>query len=102
VRVERLYRWAVQLSDDEQPELRMTGVVTPGGDERERSGRIVSLEFSTLRAVDREGQRYRLLSPLSLDSVAELKAALVLAKVNVTWHGWPYRWDAAPAAARAS
>lgn len=91
-RPQKLYRWHSEVSrQGERACLHLSGATAAGGDERVQSAAIVSFEVSSLRAVDRLGRRFRLLSPSSLAAIDELMHSLPECGVAVTWHGLPYR-----------
>lgn len=98
-RLQKLYRWqSVVIEQASHRQLHLYGMDAPGDDAEQRSGPIVSLEMTTLRAMDRSGRHYQLLSPRSLEAVSDLKRALASCRIRVTWHGLPYRWLEGPAA----
>ncbi len=94
-RAEKLYRWSVKVVEcGGTTELRVMGDSSPNGGSSIHSQALESLEVSTMKAVDRSGRRFRLLSPRSIESIADLQAGSARASINVTWHGWPYAWTA--------
>ncbi|CAN5210864.1 hypothetical protein BH10PSE17_BH10PSE17_09040 [soil metagenome] len=92
-RVERLFAWHVVVKEQAGVRtLRIEGSATARGSRLKLSGPLTSFEVSTLRAVDSDGWRYRLVSAESADAVVALQESLRAFKVPVTWNGWPYEW----------